>query len=212
MWSGMQRQLFSLQVMSDTLRPHGLQHARLPGPSLSPRVCSNSCPLSWWCHLTILSSVAPFSCLNFSQNQGLFQWVCSLIRWPRYWSFSFRISPSSEYSGLISLMIDWFDLLAVQGALNNLLEHHSLKTSDHRFGNKALRYENLLPGWTQLLTHVPLIPELLLISNCLEYCYVHVYEVFLMLPFTLLLLLQLLSPTNVSPILLLNENGNRSEE
>ena len=109
-------------------------------------------------------------------------------------------------------MIDWFDLLAVQETLNNLLEHHSLKTSDHRFGNKALKHENLLPGWTQLLTHVPLIPELLLISNCLEYCYVHVYEVFLMLPFTLLLLLQLLSPTNVSPILLLNENGNRSEE
>ena len=53
----------------------------------------------------------PFSCLNLSQNQGLFQWVCSLIRWPRYWSFSFRISPSSEYSGLISFRIEWFDLL-----------------------------------------------------------------------------------------------------
>ena len=158
------------------------------------------------CHpLLLLPSIFP-SIRVFSNESAL------CIGWPEYWSFSFSISPSSEYSGLISFMIDWFDLLAVQETLNNLLEHHSLKTSDHRFGNKALRHENLLPRWTQLLTHVPLIPELLLISNCLEYCYVHVYEVFLMLPFTLLLLLQLLSPTNVSPILLLNENGNRSEE
>ena len=107
--------LFSHSVMSDSLWPLGLQHAMLPCPSLSPRVCSNSCPWSWWCHLTILSSVAPFSCLNFSQNQGLFQWVCSLIRWPRYWSFSFRISPSSEYSGLISFRIDWLHLLLSKG-------------------------------------------------------------------------------------------------
>ena len=149
MWSSMQKQLFSLQVMSDSLRPHGLQYARLPCPSLSPRVCSNSCPLSWWCCLTILPSAAPFfSSLNLSQHLGLFQWVRSLIRWPKYWSFSFSISRFSEYSGLISFMIDWFDLPAVQWALNNLLQHHSLKTSGHRFGNQALRHENPLPGWT----------------------------------------------------------------
>ena len=53
--------LFSRSVISDTLQPHGLQHTRLPGPSLSPRVYSNSCPRSWWCHLTVSSSVAPFS-------------------------------------------------------------------------------------------------------------------------------------------------------
>ena len=61
-----------------TLRPHEMQHARLPYPSLSPTVCSNSCPSSWWCYLTISSSTAPFSfALNLSQHQGLFQWVSS---------------------------------------------------------------------------------------------------------------------------------------
>ena len=69
---------FSHSVVSDSLRPHGLQHARLLGPSPAPGACSNSCPLSQWCHPTISSSVVPFSsCLNLSQHQGLFQWVCS---------------------------------------------------------------------------------------------------------------------------------------
>ena len=68
-------------VMSDSLRPHGLQHARLPCPSPSSEVCSNSCPLSWWCHPTISCSVAPSpSAFNLSQDQGLFQWVHSLHR------------------------------------------------------------------------------------------------------------------------------------
>ena len=81
--------------------PHGLQHTRLPCPSPSPRACSNSCPLSRWCHPTISSSVIPFlPALNLSQHQGLFKWV----RWPKYWNFS--ISPSNEYSGLISFR-DW---------------------------------------------------------------------------------------------------------
>ena len=61
--------------------------------------------------------------LNLSQHQGL------QIRWPKYWSFSFSISPSTEYSGLISFRIEWFDLLAVQGTLKGLLQHHSLKAS-----------------------------------------------------------------------------------
>ena len=64
---------------------------------------------------------------NSSQHQGLFQWVALRIRWPKYWSFS--TSPSNEYSGLISFRIDWFDLLAVQGTLKSLLQHHSLKAS-----------------------------------------------------------------------------------
>ena len=66
--------------MSDSLWPHGLQHTRLPCPSLSPSICSNSYPLSRWCHLTISSSSSPLSlCLNLSQHQGLlFQWVSSL--------------------------------------------------------------------------------------------------------------------------------------
>ena len=65
--------LFNCSVVSDSLWPHGLQHARLPCPSLSPRVCSNSCPLSWWCHLTILSSVTPFcSCPQSFPASGSF--------------------------------------------------------------------------------------------------------------------------------------------
>ena len=63
------------------------------------------------------------------QHLGLFQWVRSSIRWPKYWSFSFSISPSSEYSGLISFRIDWFDFLAVQGTLKSFLQHHSSKAS-----------------------------------------------------------------------------------
>ena len=69
--------LFSRSVVSDSLWPHGLQHARLPCLSPSPRACSNSCPLSWWYHPTILSSVSPPPVFNFSQHQGLFQWVHS---------------------------------------------------------------------------------------------------------------------------------------
>ena len=73
---------FSCSVVSNSLRPHGLQHARLPCPSPTPGACSNSCPLSWWCHPTISSSVIPFSsCLHsLSQHQGLFQWVSSLYQ------------------------------------------------------------------------------------------------------------------------------------
>ena len=112
-------------VMSNYLWPCVLQHARLPYPSLSPRVYSNSRPLSRYCHPTILSSVAPFSCPQFFPASGSFP-VGSLHRWPKYWSFSFSISPSSEYSGLISFRIDWFDLLSVQGTLKSLLQQ-SLK-------------------------------------------------------------------------------------
>ena len=121
---------FSCSVMSNSLWPHGLQHANLPCPSLFLGVCSNSCPLSQWCHPTISSSVVPFSCLHSFPASGFFSNESVLcIRWPKYWSFSFSISPSSEYSGLISLRIDWFDLLVVQGTLKSLLQHHSSKTS-----------------------------------------------------------------------------------
>ena len=76
-----QHLLFSCSVMSDSLQPHGLQHTRLLCPSPSPGVCSNSCPLIWWFHLTISSSITPFPlALNLSQHQGLFQWVGSSHR------------------------------------------------------------------------------------------------------------------------------------
>ena len=69
------------------------------------------------------------SALNLSQHWGFSSESAVCIKWPKYWSFSFRISPSNEYSGLISLKIDWFDLLDVQGTLRSLLQHHSSKTS-----------------------------------------------------------------------------------
>ena len=128
--------------MSNSLWPHGLQHTRPPCPSPSPAlitishlsspwVYSNSCPLSQWYHPTISSSVIPFSfCPQSFPVSGSFQMSQALhIRWPKYWSFSFNISPSSEYSGLISFRLDWLDLLAVQGTLKCLLQHHSSKAS-----------------------------------------------------------------------------------
>jgi len=122
---------FNHSVVSSSLQPHGLKHARLPCPSPTPRVYSNSCPLSWWCHPTISSSAIPFSsCLQSFPASGSFSNESVLrIRWPKYPSFSFSISPSNEYSGLIFFRIDWFDLLAVQGTLKSLLQHHSSKAS-----------------------------------------------------------------------------------
>ena len=116
--------------MSDSLWPHGLLHTRLPCPSPSPRACSNSCPLSQWCQVTILSSVIPFSCLQSFPASGSFPMSRLLwLKWPNYSSFSFSTSPSKECSGLISFRVDWFDLLAVQGTLKSLLQYHSSKAS-----------------------------------------------------------------------------------
>ena len=195
--------------MSDSLQLHGLQHTRIPCPSLSPRVCSNSCPLNQWYHPTNSSSLSLFSsCLHLSQHQSLFQWVHALHQVAKvlklqlqYWKvksksgnhsvmpdsmwlhgleparllcprncpskntgvgchallqgifltqvsnsgllhcrqilyqlsypgrFSFNISPSSEYSELISFRIKCFDFLAVQRTLKILLQHRNLKAS-----------------------------------------------------------------------------------
>ena len=115
--------------MSDSLRSHGLWHARPACPSPTPRACSNSCPLSQRCHPTIPSSVVPFcSHLPSFPASGSFG-VSSLSKVAKVLSFSFSISPFSEYSGLISFRIDWFDLHAVQGTLKSLLQHHSWKAS-----------------------------------------------------------------------------------
>ena len=118
--------LFSCSVMSNSLWPHGLQYTRLPCPSPSPGVYSNSCPLSQWCHPIfchpLLLLLLIFPSIRVFTNESAF-----CIRWPKYWSFTFSISPSSEYSGLISFRIDWFDL-AVQGILKSLLQHHYSKT------------------------------------------------------------------------------------
>ena len=96
--------------------------------SLSQGICSNSCPLSQWWYLTIPSSATPFSiAFNLSLHQGLFQLVAFHIKEPKCDSFSFSVSPSNEYSGLISFNINWFDLLTVQGAVKSLLQHHNSK-------------------------------------------------------------------------------------
>ena len=123
-------QFSSVQLLSHVwpFRTHELQYPRLPCPSPTPRACSNSCLSSRWYHPAISSSVAPFSsCLQsfrvFSNASVLY------IRWPKYSSFSFSISPSKKYSGLISFRIDWLDLLVVQGILKSLLQHHSSKAS-----------------------------------------------------------------------------------
>ena len=115
--------------MSNSLRPNGLQHTSPPCPSPTPAVYSDSRPLSRWCHPTILSSVVPFSsCLQSFPASGSFQ-MSQFFTSGEYWSFSFSISPSNEYLGLISFRIDWFDLLAVQGNLKSLIQNHNLKAS-----------------------------------------------------------------------------------
>ena len=114
-----------------TLQPCGLQHTRLPCPPLSPRVCSNSCPLSQWCYLSISSSAAPFSFLPsiFPSLRVFSNELALRISWPNCCNYSFSISPSNEYSRLISFRIDWFDLLAIQETLKSLLQNHSSKAS-----------------------------------------------------------------------------------
>ena len=125
--------LFSCLVVSNSFHPHGLQQARLLCPSPSPRVCSMyielvmpSSHLLLSCCLLLLPSIFP-SIRIFSNESAL------CISWPKYWSFSFSISPSNEYSGLISFRMDWLDRLAVQGTLKSLLQYHSSKASILQF-------------------------------------------------------------------------------
>ena len=121
---------FSHSVVSDSLWHHELQHSRPPSPSPATRVYSNSCPLSRWCHPAISSSVVPFSFrLQSFPAAGPFQKSALRIRWPKFWSLSFNISPSNEHSKLISFRMDSLDLLAVQGTLKSLLQHHSSEAS-----------------------------------------------------------------------------------
>ena len=116
----------SLSRVQLSVTPWTAQHARLPCPSPSVRACSNSVMPSnhlILCHpLLFLPSIFP-SIRVFSSESVL------PIRWPKYWSFSFSISPSNEYSGLISFRMDWLDLLADLGTIKRLLQHHSSKAS-----------------------------------------------------------------------------------
>ena len=102
-----------------TLWPHELQDARLPCPSLSPGVCSNSCPLNWWCHPTVSSSATLFCPQSFPASVSFPVSLLFASGDQNIGSFILSISPSNEYSGLISIRLDWFDLLAVQGTLKS---------------------------------------------------------------------------------------------
>ena len=137
--------------------PIDCKHIRLPCPSPPPGACSNSHPLNWWCHPTILSSVIPFfSCLHTFQASVSFlikSVLCTM--WPNYWNFSFSISPSSEFLGLISFRTDWFDILAVQGTLKSLLQHHNLKApilQSSAFFIVQLLHPSMTTGKTMALT------------------------------------------------------------
>ena len=114
--------------MSNSLQPHGLQHARPPCPSPTPGVYSNSWTVMPSNHLILccplLLPPSIFPSIRVLSNESALH-----IRWPKCWSFSFNISPSSEHTGLISFRMDWLDFLAVQGTLKSLLQHHSAKAS-----------------------------------------------------------------------------------
>ena len=124
---------FSLSFVSDSLRPHEPQHCQasvsITNPQNSPRSMSIQSVMPSnhliLCHLLLLlPSIFP-SIRIFSNESAL------RIRWPKYWSFSFKISPSNEHPGLISFRMDWLDLPAVQGTLKNLFQHYSSKASIH---------------------------------------------------------------------------------
>ena len=142
--------------MFDSLQPHGLQHARLPCCSLSPQsllkllsiesmMPSNHLIL---CHPLLLPSVFP--CISVFSRESVLH-----VRWPKFWSFSFSPSPFNEYSGSISFRMDRMDLLAVQGTLKSLLQHHTSKASFLRhsaFFTVQLSHPYMTTGKTIALT------------------------------------------------------------
>ena len=150
---------FSCSVVSDSLWPHELQHTRPPCPSPTPRVHPNCYPSSWWCHPAISSSVVLFSScpqsLPASKSFPISLFLTLRMRWPKYWSSSFSISPSNEHPGLISFRTDWLDLLAVQGTLKSLFQRHSSKASILRrsaFFTVQLSHPYMTTGKTIALT------------------------------------------------------------
>ena len=162
---------FSHSVLSDSLWPRESQHARPPCPSPTLGDCSNSCPSSWWCHLILchplllMPSIFP-SIRVFSNESALH------IRWPRYWCFSFSFSPSNEHPRLISFRMDCVDLLAVQGTLKSLLQHHSSKSSILQcsaFIMVQLSHSYMTTGETIALTRWPFVDKVMsLLFNMLS--------------------------------------------
>ena len=161
--------LFSRLALSDSLQLHGLQHARFPCSSLSPRVCSNMSVESMTpsnhlilCRpLLLLPSI--FSSITVFSNESVLP-----IRRPNYWRLSFSISPSNEYSGLISFRIDWFHLLAVQETLKGLLQHCSSKASILRcsaFLMVQLSHSYMTTGKTIALTRGTFAGKIILLTS-----------------------------------------------
>ena len=156
-WVGSFQVQFSRSVVSDSLQPHGLQHTRPTYSSPTPWELTQT--HAHWVGDAIqpshpLSFPSP-PAFNLSQHQGLFQWVSSSHHVPNYWSFSFSLSPSNEYSALISFMMDLLDLLDVQGTLKSLFQHHSSKASILRcsaFFIVQLSYPYMTTGKTIALT------------------------------------------------------------
>ena len=154
---------FIYSVVSDSLRPHGLQHTRPPCPSPAPSLLKlmsiesvmPSNHLILCCPLLFPPSIFP-SIRVFSNESVL------PIRWTKYWSFSFSICPSSEYSGLISFGMDWLDLLAVQGIFKSFLQHHSSKASALQcsaFYKVQLSHPYMTTGKTIALTRRTLLAK-----------------------------------------------------
>ena len=159
--------------MSGSLWPHKSQHTRPPCPSPTPEIHSDSCPSSQWCHPAISSSVViPFSsCPQSLPASESFPMSQLFVRWPKYWSFSFSISPSSEHPGLVSFRMDWLDLLAVQGTLKSLLQHHSSKASILRhsaFFTVQLSHPYMTTGKTVALTRRTFVGK---VMSLLWICY-----------------------------------------
>ena len=161
--------LFRRSVMSDSLWPHGLQHTRLPlsftisqsllkPVSIELMMPSNHLVL---CHPLLILAPIPSSIRIFSNESTLH------LRWPKYWSFSFSIIPSKEIPGLISFRMDWLDLLAVQGTLKSLLQHHSSKASILRrsaFFTVQLSHPYMTTGKTIALTGLTFVGKVM--SGC----------------------------------------------
>ena len=148
--------LLNRQVISDIFQLHGLQHVRLPCPSLSPGICWNSCPFSRWCHSTIPSSVTSFaSCPQSFPASGSFKWVSSSHHVAKALEFQLQHQSFQWILRTDFLRIDWFNLLAVRGTLRSLLQHHSSKASILRhsaFLMVQLSHPHVTTGKTIALT------------------------------------------------------------
>ena len=164
---------YSCSAVSNSLWSHGLKHPRLPCPSPAPEACSNSSPLSRWCHPTISSSVNSFSsCLQSFPASVSFPISQFFTSGGQTISFSISINPSNEYSGLISFRVDWFDLLAVQGTLKSLLQHHSSKASILRRSAFFMTHHSYLHMTTEKT--IPLSIQIFIYVLCI-FVYAHTY-------------------------------------